>query len=76
MAIAVGCLMLLLANNAKTLSLGLLAMIAVLLSMAFTRTIGIIVDGNPNKLMYIYLAAEIVPSIIAIVLYRRMGRDG
>ena len=73
MAIAVGIVMLLLANNVKTLSLGLLTMIVVLLAMAFTRTIGIIVDGNPNGLMYTYLAAEIVPSIVAIVLYRRMG---
>ena len=68
--------MLVLANNAKTLSLGLLAVIAILLGMAFTRAIGIMVDGNPNRLMYIYLAAEIVPSIVAIVLFRRMGSEG
>ncbi|MEM8498058.1 MAG: DUF4345 domain-containing protein [Pseudomonadota bacterium] len=74
MSIAVGCLMLLLASNATSLKLGLISVALVLLGMACTRTIGIIVDGNPNNLMYIYLVAELVPSIIAIALYRRLPR--
>ena len=50
-------------------------MTAVLLGMALPRTLGIIIDGNPNMLMCIYFVAEVVPSIIAIALYRRMGSD-
>ncbi len=72
MAIAVGLLILLLGSKESTLKLGLLSVILVLMGMATTRTIGFFIDGNPNSLMTIYLVAEIVPSIIALVLYRRL----
>ena len=75
MSIAVGILMWILAKNQITLRLGLLSVILVLLGMATARTLGIITDGTPNNLMYIYLAAEVIPSIIAIVLYRRRVVD-
>lgn len=75
MSVAVGCLMLLLANNRSTLRLGLLSVIMVLLGMASARTLGIVADGAPNNLMYAYLVAEVVPSIFAIALYRRIGND-
>lgn len=75
MSIAVGCLMLLLARNRATLKLGLMSVVLVLLGMAAARTLGIIVDGNPNNLMYIYLLAELVPSLVAIALYLRIGND-
>lgn len=71
MSIAVGLMMLLLANHQSTLRLGLLSVVVVLLGMASARTLGIIADGTPNNLMYAYLVAELVPSIIAIELYRR-----
>lgn len=70
MSIAVGLLMFLLGANERTIKLGLLSVFVVLLGMAITRVFGIIVDGSPNKLMYIYLLAEVVPATIAIVLYR------
>lgn len=76
MSIAVGILMLLLANNQSTLRLGLLSVIVVLLGMALARTIGIVVDGAPNNLMYVYLVAELVPSLVALKLYLRMGEEG
>jgi len=75
LSFAVGVLILLLSRNNGTLKLGLLSVAVVLLSMAAARTLGIIADGNPNKLMYIYLAAEVVPSLLAIVFYHRMGND-
>lgn len=75
MSIAVGCLMLLLAKNSATLRLGLLSVALVLLGMASARILGIVVDGNPNNLMYVYLAAEIVPSAIALWLYARMNNQ-
>ena len=76
MSIAMGVVMFLLANNQETLRLGLLTVIAALLGMAASRTLGLIVDGNPNKLMYVYLIAEVVLSIVAVLLYRRIGTDG
>ncbi len=75
MSIAVGIIMLLLASKHTTLRLGLLSVAIVLLGMASARALGIIADGSPNNLMYVYLAAEIVPSIVAIALYRRMGSN-
>lgn len=76
MSAAVGILMLLLAKNQSTLRLGLLSVILVLLGMALARTIGIVVDGAPNNLMYVYLVAEIVPSLIALKLYLRKPEEG
>lgn len=75
MSIAVGILMLALADNTKTLDLGLLSVAVVLLCMATTRMLGIVVDGEPNTLMLVYLAAEIVPSIAAMVLYQRLRKN-
>ncbi|MFK7733735.1 MAG: DUF4345 domain-containing protein [Pseudomonadales bacterium] len=75
MSIAVGFMMFVLARNSSTLKLGLLSVITVLLGMASSRLLGIIVDGSPNNLMFIYLIAEIVPSLIAIVLYRRISHE-
>ncbi len=75
LSIAVGCLMLSFARNAGTLKLGLQSVFIVLLCMAVTRMLGMIIDGNPNNLMYVYLAAELVLSIVAILLFRRMGKD-
>ena len=70
MSIAVGVLMFLLGANERTIKLGLLSVFVVLAGMAISRIVGIIVDGSPNKLMTIYLVAEIVTATIAIVLYR------
>lgn len=70
LAIALGIVMFLLSRNEKTLPLGLVCLFTVLLCMATARVIGILLDGTPNTLMYVYLIAELVPSVIAIVMYR------
>lgn len=75
MSIAVALLMFLLAKNENTLPLGLVSIIIVLLGMAAARTLGIIIDGNPNTLMYVYLVAEIIPASLAIFLYKRLEND-
>ena len=49
-----------------------LAIVAmVLLSMATTRTIGLVVDGSGNFLMYLYLVLEILGGVLAIVAMRQ-----
>jgi len=76
MSIAVGLLMFLLAMAPQTLEVGLLAVVLVLMGMATTRTLGILLDGSANSLMYVYLSAEVVPAIVALLLYRRMRTNG
>jgi hypothetical protein len=73
MSISVGVLMFLLGANERTIKLGLLSVIVVLLAMALTRTLGMIVDGSPNQMMNIYLLLEVIPAAVAIVLYRKAG---
>lgn len=75
MSIAVGAMLFLLAGKQRTLRFGLLSVALVLLGMAVTRVVGIVLDGNPNTLMFVYLVAEIVPSIIALLLYRGMDDE-
>lgn len=71
MSIAVSVILMLLVRNDATVRTGLLGMIIVLMGMALARLFGIIVDGSPNELMYVYLVAELAPSLFALVLYLR-----
>ena len=60
MTMAVGAIMLILGTRATTQSLALLVIALVLLAMAAGRVLGMFLDGEPNTMMYIYLAVEIV----------------
>ena len=60
MSIAVGLIFWLLAKEAATARLGIIALIIVMAGMASGRLVGILFDGNPNGSMYLYLAAEII----------------
>ena len=51
------------------------AIAIVLLAMAATRILGIILDGSPNLVMYIYLAAELLFASLALYL-RSHAQDG
>ena len=56
MMIGLGLLLFILANNVSTIKVGLLAVFILMLCMALGRIIGIVIDGEPNQLMYIYLS--------------------
>ena len=60
MSIAIGVIFWLLAKETATARLGIIALIIVMAGMASGRLVGILFDGNPNGIMYLYLAAEIV----------------
>ena len=68
MSIAVGIIVLVLGSNAELVALGLLVVAVVLSAMASTRILGIMLDGEPNPVMYIYLAAEVLGSGAALYL--------
>ena len=68
MSVAVGAILLILGFHGEWISLGLWAIAIVLLAMAATRILGIILDGSPNLVMYIYLAAELLFASLALYL--------
>ncbi|MRX28157.1 DUF4345 domain-containing protein [Kangiella sp. HZ709] len=74
LTIAVGIIFYLLASQEATLRLGLISVIVALVSMAVTRFIGIIVDGNPNPTMLIYLVLEIVFAVVGLFAFIRLNK--
>ncbi len=70
MTIAVGLIMLYLSKIGHTQA-SLIAIILVLMGMALTRTLGFIVDGRTNLLMYVYLGLELVGSVLAWLALRK-----
>ena len=71
MSIAVGITLLLLASRPKLIGLALLVTGLVLLGMAVGRGLGMIIDGTPNAIMYVYLAAELFFGVLALMLRNR-----
>jgi hypothetical protein len=77
MSIAVGVVLLLLAKQSSTLSLSLLATAVVLLAMAAGRLLGMVLDGEPNSIMYVYLGAELLVGTAAIFFRKSVvGANG
>ena len=74
MSIAIGVILYLLATNESTLRVGLISVSILMLSMAFGRVIGMVLDGSPNLFMYIYLALELMASSFAIFLLKRNSK--
>lgn len=70
MTMGVGLILFVLANNVSTLKIGLLAVFILMLCMALGRIIGIVIDGEPNQLMYIYLALELSACALSWLLLR------
>ncbi|MBL4855184.1 MAG: DUF4345 domain-containing protein [Robiginitomaculum sp.] len=58
-------------NNLK---IGLFAALLTLTSITAARILGIAIDGDPNKYVYIFLGMEIVAVIAAYWAWRREGR--
>ena len=70
MMIGLGLLLFILANNVSTIKIGLLAVFILMLCMALGRIVGIVIDGEPNQLMYIYLALELLACALSWLLLR------
>jgi|TARA_B110001469_G_scaffold13054_1_gene13217 hypothetical protein len=70
MMIGLGLLLFILANNVSTIKVGLLAVFILMLCMALGRIVGIVIDGEPNQLMYIYLALELLACALSWLLLR------
>ena len=59
------------ARRQRTVRIGLMASLLVLLGIALGRLIGMVVDGSPNTFMFALLAAELLfIGLIAVALRR------
>ena len=67
MSLAIGIILGILAKEATTVRLGITSLIIIMGGMATGRLLGIVIDGNANGVMYLYLAAEILVIILALV---------
>lgn len=65
MSLGVGLILYLLSSNPVTIKAGLWSVAFVLGGMALGRGVGIVVDGNANTTMYVYLALEIAAASVA-----------
>ncbi|MFH4723965.1 DUF4345 domain-containing protein [Vibrio diabolicus] len=65
---AVGLALILVLKIKQDVTLALIIVAITLLSMAFGRLIGILLDGQPNTLMYVYLVAELLFGSLALYL--------
>ena len=71
MSIGLGILLGLAARSATSHPLGLRGVVAVMVGMASSRLLGLLVDGDANAAMYLYLALEISVAALAIWALRR-----
>ena len=78
MSIGVGSILYLLARSESTLRTGLLAVLLVMACMASARLYGIMVDGQPNGYMHLYLILELAAVGLSIILLRlqKSGPEG
>ena len=78
MSIGVGSILYLLARSESTLRTGLLAVLLVMACMASARLYGIMVDGQPNGCMHLYLILELAAVGLSIILLRlqKSGPEG
>ncbi|MET2947700.1 DUF4345 domain-containing protein [Vibrio owensii] len=65
---AIGLALILVLKIKQDVTLASIIVAITLLSMAFGRPIGILFDGQPNTLMYVYLVAELVFGLLALYL--------
>ncbi|WP_425665761.1 DUF4345 domain-containing protein [Vibrio tubiashii] len=70
---AIGLALILVLKIKQDITLALIIVAITLLSMAFGRLIGILVDGQPNTLMYVYLIAELAFGLLALYLKTSMS---
>lgn len=70
---AIGLASILVLKIKQDVNLALIIVAITLLSMAFGRLIGILLDGQPNTLMYVYLVAELVLGLLALYLRKSVA---
>ena len=75
LCLAVGVVFALLASNAETIRTGLVVLGIVIGGMAATRALGFLLDGNPNTLMVIYLATEVLVLLLTIWAMRLLPAE-
>lgn len=71
MTIGLGIVFAFLAARAEFVSVGLKGVITVMVLMAGARLLGIMIDGQPNSVMILYLAAEVLMALVATWALRR-----
>lgn len=72
MSVGVGVILLLLTTQGvETLRVGVWSVFILMSGMAVGRVIGIVLDGEPNIVMYIYLGLEVAVSTFALFLLRK-----
>ncbi len=59
------------ANSAYT-KLGVQSILAVMTGLATARSLGIVLDGQPNVIMLLLLASEVIMTIIAFIAFKRL----
>ena len=69
-SIGAGSILYLLPRGESTLRTGLLAVLLVMACMASARLYGIMVDGQPNGYMHLYLILELAAVGLSIILLR------
>ena len=74
MSLGFGMLLVLMSRNSKLYPIGTMASIIIVGGMALGRIVGMIEDGSPNTMMYIYLALEVVVVMIGFVLFLKSER--
>ena len=70
--LAIGLLLILVVKVRNDIDLALTMVALLLLSMAIGRAIGIVIDGEPNLIMYAYLAAELAVGALSLWLKLRL----
>lgn len=71
MSAAVGALLLLLAWRPETVRIGVWAVLLLMLGMAGGRSVGLLLDGSGNAVMWTYFGLEILTATAALLLLRR-----
>ncbi len=72
MSLAVGVMLLLLAQS--DVRLGLVSVLLLMVCMAAGRSYGLYVDAHANTVMYVYLLLEAVAAMLAVMLLLSMTR--
>lgn len=62
-------------RDTKMFSIGIRAILLIIGGMALGRSVGMILDGSPNRLMYIYLLLEIIVVIIGLRLLSKSTKN-
>ncbi|HHP0460849.1 DUF4345 domain-containing protein [Vibrio owensii] len=70
---AIGLALILVLKINQDVTLALIIVAITLLSMAFSRLIGVLFDGQPNTLMYVFLVAELVFGLLALYLRKSVA---